>query len=899
MRLKPWSICVKVNLMTRREFAALPLAAAQAGEAFESAFSPREGRWNVAWPGVLAQHDLVYQSPPEDPMLGLPIGNGDIGALLWTTERELIVAINKNDIWDDAEPGPFRNWGSQEEGHRTSLRHAARLVIDFGCPVFDLLYQKEFEGRLELATATATIQARTPFATSAVSAFLSAPHKVLVVRCEPGGAEPMPWQVRLERWGSRTFAHWYSQVNRDASIGLEGTAASVERRRIVIRQKLRTMEFAVVAEIVSDVAATEPVRLHSRAGGSSLPAGTGATIFITAVTSEEAADPAAEAHRILDAAVASGMPRIRAAHEEAWKRFWTRSLIDLPEKYLENIWHLTLYFANSASRGKYPPHFCNGLWGWNRDFVPWNYYFHWNMQDYVWPLHAANHADLAAPYYRYRGDQLKHSIEYTKGKLKKPGAFYSDVADRHGYNDRGEDGNRTPGSQIALDFWRHYAFTGDEKFLREAAWPVIREVTRYMVSNLEAANDGFYHTRASRAYEGSPPFDDVITELAMLRALFPVAIKAGKMLGHEPSELERWREMIGKLAPFHLAPLEEFEFERRGGELVHKAGLAPGVKLASARVFAVGRSKQGDWVRNRFAGRPDKSYYGIPDPELAPVFPAGVIGLKDKGSELFNAAVTQVRLHPATAPAADSAKPGTMAGSGDLCMGWCPYPIALARLGLADELADELVNSVSTWQYYPQGFGHYGPFNVFTPDVEQRWRLNAQVRDSSSTTKPPATFPFPTWPFRHFDNEAMPIVSAAINEMLLQSYDGVIRVCPAVPAKWDVRFTLAAQGGFLISAERAAGAVRWVAVESRAGGMCRIERPWSGEGLVCLDVGGARMRLDGDGPIVEFPTEAGSRYLLLRNEADLGRWRTIGLRPERRMAPRKLKRAILGREKLY
>jgi hypothetical protein len=233
-------------------------------------------------------------------------------------------------------------------------------------------------------------------------------------------------------------------------------------------------------------------------------------------------------------------------------------------------------------------------------------------------------------------------------------------------------------------------------------------------------------------------------------------------------------------------------------------------------------------------------------------------------------------------------------------MGWCPYPIVLARLGLAEELAAELINSVSTWQLYPQGFGHYGPHQVFKPDAEQRWRVNAEVRDAGSAAKPTPRFPFPTWPFRHFDNEAMPIVSAAINEMLLQSHDGVIRVCPAAPEKWEVRFTLAAQGGFLVSAERKAGRIEWVAVESRLGGACRLEHPWPADRIACLDLAGGevRMKASSEG-ILAWETSAGRRYLLLRDPAAMKDWKVARISPKPQSGPRKLKQATLGRERLF
>ena len=881
----------------------------------ESPHSPRTGQWEIAWPERLAQHDLVYSSPPEDPTLGLPIGNGDLGALAWTTERELVLAINKCDTWDDEAPGPFQNWGRKEEENYTSLRHCGRLVIDFGCPAFDLLYQKDFEGRLELAPAVASLNASTPFAKVTASSYVSADPAVLVVRCETESEEAYAPRIRLERWGSRVFGHWYSLVVRDPSLGLEGTKTAIEQNRIVIEQKLRTLSFVMAAQIIPDDYALPHQRLDNRSGGVDLPAEkhSAFTILVTVVTSENHPDPRAEAHRILDRASSQGEAAIRRKHEADWREFWSESMIELPDKYLENYWYLNFYLANSASRGAYPPHFCNGLWGWQRDFMPWIYYFHWNLQWYVWPLQAANHAQLSAPYFRYRQAQLPVAMEFAAKVLKKPGAFYADVANRRGDNDTGTEHNQTPGAQIALDFWRQYFYTRDEEFLRESAWPVIREVARFNAGCLVMGSDGYYHISGTSAYEGSPVFVDSITDLAMIRGLFPVAIRVGRMQGHPPQELQTWQTMLAKLARYHLTDLEPDEYDKRDGKLVHRGGLATGTPLESLQVFAVGRDSNGKWLRKRFApGSKAKEYYGIPDPEMAPVLPAGVIGLANRDTELFKAAVTQLRLHPRAEVIHTEllCNPASTIGADEPgCMGWCPYPIALARLGLAEELASELVNSVSTWQVYPQGLGHYGPYFGVKRDQEFRWNRN-QARDAASTKAEDQApkFPFPTWPFRHFDNETMPIVACAINEMLVQSYDGTIRICPSVPAAWNVRFELVAAGGFRVSAEQKDGKVVFVSMESRLGGSCRIVHPWPTEGQpVCLELGSegqtqpvvVKTEVEGPDQILIFNTAVASRYLLLRRPNDLETWKITKEIPERRLGPRTLKQATLGRERLY
>ena len=868
-----------------------------------SSYAPREGKWQIEWPGRLSQHDVVYLSPPEDPSLGLPLGNGDLGALLWTTDSKLVLAINKCDAWDDNKPGDFGNWSREEEEAYTTLRHGGRLVIDFGCPVFDLLYQQDFLARLELASARVSLRAATPFAKVAVSSYVSAGEQVLVLSGETSGAEGYPRQIVLERWGSRTFGHWYSSVVRDPARGLEGTETVVAKNRISIHQKLRTLAFVLAAQVVSDGPPVLPRKLHNRAGAVDLPPNVPAafTVYVTAVTSENDPDPVSAAHRILDRAVARGEAAIRQKHEADWKGFWSKSMVELPDKYLENSWYLNLYYANSSSRGSSPALFSNGLWSWNRDFSPWIYYFHWNEQWSVWPLHAANHAELAAPYFRYRRAQLPQAMNTATNHLKKPGAFYSDVADRRGYNSRGEAHNLTLGAQIALDFWRHYGFTREEKFLHESAWPVIREVARFYAASLKVGVDGLYHLSGSSAYEGSPLFEDTITDLAMIRALFPAAVGAGKLTGHDPREISQWQTQLDGLAPFHRLDLEVSEFDQVGDHLVHRGGLTPGQALASSKAFAVGRNNKGEWVRNRYAGR-KLAYYGIPDPEIAPVVPGGVIGLAQRGTELFQTAVTQLRLHPG-----GLTNPGTNTVDATdfnevLCTGWCPYPIALARLGLAEEVVSALTNFVSNFQLYPQGFGHWS--HNYQREQDNRWGQYS-VNDADD---PKRKFSFPTWPFRHFSFEPNGIAASAINEMLLQSHDGTIRVGPAVPPTWNVQFDLVAQGGFRVNAELNQGSVSWVSVESSFGGPCQLIHPWPTDGPIsCLDImaGNEPRRVTlveaaaGPDRVLRWETVAGDRYLLLRNEATLEHWKVVKERPLPRTEPRRLKGAILGRERLY
>ena len=82
--------------------------------------------------------------------------------------------------------------------------------------------------------------------------------------------------------------------------------------------------------------------------------------------------------------------------------------------------------------------------------------------------------------------------------------------------------------------------------------------------------------------------------------------------------------------------------------------------------------------------------------------------------------------------------------------------------------------------------------------------------------------------------EAGPVIETplaavtTVNEMLLQSWNKVIRVFPAIPATWnDVSFDkLRAAGAFEVSAVRKAGQTRFIRVKSLAGAPCHIKTGW-------------------------------------------------------------------------
>ena len=106
-------------------------------------------------------------------------------------------------------------------------------------------------------------------------------------------------------------------------------------------------------------------------------------------------------------------------------------------------------------------------------------------------------------------------------------------------------------------------------------------------------------------------------------------------------------------------------------------------------------------------------------------------------------------------------------------------------------------------------------------------------------------------------------ILAPLQEMMLQSWDGAIRVFPAWPKHQNASFTtLRAEHAFLVSASWRDGSVDMLTVHSVAGGQCRVAIPWDG-GMGVYDETDEKIDTTLEPyDIAVFQTRAGNTYHL-------------------------------------
>ena len=160
------------------------------------------------------------------------------------------------------------------------------------------------------------------------------------------------------------------------------------------------------------------------------------------------------------------------------------------------------------------------------------------------------------------------------------------------------------GAWIASFHWDYWLWTGDRAFLRDRAWPFLREAALFYEDFLAPGPDGLLHAAPAISPENKPTVDgraengvsaDPTMEIALVRELLTNALAAAAELGVDDAQTARWREMLGRLPSYRTRPdgaLCEWIDPRFGDNdrhrhLSHLYPLFPGREIAPHRDAAL------------------------------------------------------------------------------------------------------------------------------------------------------------------------------------------------------------------------------------------------------------------------------------------------------------------------
>lgn len=209
-------------------------------------------------------------------------------------------------------------------------------------------------------------------------------------------------------------------------------------------------------------------------------------------------------------AIIKGYQTLKSEHISLWHKFWSKSSISLPDKNMERAWYWGLYVLNSCSRKDLFPPGLQGVWATDGAPSCWrgDYHADMNIQETFAMACAANHLELLDVWLDYSYATLSKAEEFTRKFFGTGGAFQF-CATLPGY---------VPvlSGWIPVNFawshtgwlaqlaWQRWRYSIDRKWLEEKGYPIMRSAFEFYAENLEIENDGKYHIPLS----SSPEYDN-------------------------------------------------------------------------------------------------------------------------------------------------------------------------------------------------------------------------------------------------------------------------------------------------------------------------------------------------------------------------------------------------------
>lgn len=526
--------------------------------------------------------------------------------------------------------------------------------------------------------------------------------------------------------------------------------------------------------------------------------------FVASVSLEEGMNTAVSTEPMAAQPAPGGFAGARAASDSVWRAYWEKSGVSLSDTFLEETWYRNLYFFNCAAKdgATTPGLFAN--WSYNKIGTAWHgdYHMNYNTQQPFWMTFSSNHLEKNLPYVNLIEFLMDVSRRWAKEYYNLPGAYFPHSAypvdmtmNPYPVPHWGWEICETPWSVQGL--WWHYLYSADTTYLQNRAYTPIKEAVQFLVAYMkrpEARGGPRWQDDKYHIFPTIPP------ELYALRPGFKYNYDCNVDLTLTKFVFKAFEEMVGIL-----------KTEATDGALLAD------VKdiLAHFPEYPTATSEKYGKVLVSVPGEHDQVVYNVPSP-LMNVFPGEDHGLHSDSATrklLDNTYYNQQN-----------------EGGNDLVF----INLQAARIGRLD--IDRFKRHVQ-YSLLPNG--------TATDKVMQ---VHGRYHDRMQYDYMGA---MGIW----FENFALPVV---INECLMQSYNGIIRLFPNWDLQQDAAFhNLRAVGAFLVSASVKNGAMQ-ASIYSEKGGKLRIYAPWGKSGSVTHN--GKRSGIDAD--VIEIDTKAGETVTL-------------------------------------
>lgn len=483
---------------------------------------------------ALAQEYSPYMHAPF-------LGNGVLGAMLWQDDHGLRFEINAADAYDHRE-NSIVTYG------RNRVRNGYYHLTFRGKPT------DQWNLQLSLWDAVLSGTIQTTKGCIRLQAFTHATQRVNVFRLTFDGGEGFDWSFHALPSDSTRPILWVQpgRLVADYPPAWQEQTANIT---YVFRRLTNRMDG-------KDNPCPEKEGRSVNAW-QTLPQHDGSVLVLSTYTFRNV-DPdgcgaKAEAMQALKAAAVLSYDELVDSHRQWWHDRLARSAVFLPDEKLESFYWVQMYKLLSAVRAEGPATDLFGPWfkpsGWNALWA------NLNIQMAYSPLPMAGHGDLCKSYVDWLDPaKLEACASATgiKGSMALPGVSTPFCIDEPLRKPKGLLECRTTVGNLPYSLvyaWEYYRCgTGDETWLRERFFPLLKGSLRYYQTYLYRGEDRKLHLPYTWSPEWGVNTEDTSFDLALIRWCCRMLLQLQEQLGLEDSIFRDARQVHDDLVDYPQDP---------------------------------------------------------------------------------------------------------------------------------------------------------------------------------------------------------------------------------------------------------------------------------------------------------------------------------------------------------
>lgn len=587
---------------------------------------------------------LWYEQPASEWNEALPVGNGRLGAMVFggiETER---IQLNEESLWAGS---PMNNNNPKALENLSKLRE---LILDdkldeatklaevslLGTPPRIRSYQTlgdlfldfgtreigEYKRELDLNEGICRITYSSEGVIFTEEVLASAPDNLIAIYLKVSSKGALNFTARLER-------------QEDAIVKNEGDDMLILEGQIIDEDDpLRGeggahMRFGAYLKAIpkGGEVSSEGNKLRISSANEVILLLTAATDYnLETLNFDRSIDPFESCENILSRTKGKDYGQIKNSHLDEYQSMFNRVQFDLggheldtlpTDKRLELVKEgtddpglIAIYFqygryllmGSSRNPGVLPANL-QGIWC--KDFTaPWNsdYHTNINLQMNYWPAEVTNLSETALPLIKLV-DQLRRPGSITAQEMYGANGWTmhhtTDIFGRTGLMDGIQWGTFPMGGPwMTFPVYRHFEFTGDKKYLKDNAYPILKGAASFVMDFLVVDSEGHLVTAPSNSPENSYYLPGTDKEFRMtygstidvqvITELFHNCIEATEILEVDRPFADSLKTVLQKLPPIKISKttggiqewIKDYEEAKPGHRhMSHLLGLYPGTQI--------------------------------------------------------------------------------------------------------------------------------------------------------------------------------------------------------------------------------------------------------------------------------------------------------------------------------